>query len=497
MEKPGGSSPNSSSCVTTDNDTMPDLGQGRMHQLHGHITGVNWRPALFAEDVPHSHVCGLCQMIPKSTVLLPCSHLLCELCHRASAQDGSAMCPLDHELFTEDECHIIPMPIRKANSLKMHCWNDALGCDFVDTMEAVLRHYEDDCIFHALECPQCGMSVLHKDLPAHCLTGCLATSSPAVTEQVPSQDNMLTVHDVNSALQELKALLRDPCQELLPAFQSQINELAEYVKNQNAQLQEIERRLQQSEQSLKSEMNEISGNVSATFRADLRSQQDALNCLLQAGSAARAPIATAEAGVTETPLPWCQEKKLILRKLELFVHQASMATEELRQCVKSSVHNMSVFCRRVGPSFCPIMDTTLSVPSQGSDDTERVNYLLTVTNANALFEFSGPLRRFATVTQWHRRDTYFILYLSAGRFRGEDQLCLSLICGGFLETSCLSSAAFTVTAMHAEESKNLVMRKFLSGFPFPGHRFLMKLADLEPEGFITDGQLKIIVVING
>ncbi|XP_077496202.1 uncharacterized protein LOC144107091 [Amblyomma americanum] len=476
---------------------MPGPGQQKMHRLHGHVAGVNWRPTLFAEDVPHLHVCDLCQMIPKSTVLLPCSHLLCELCHRAIAQTGSTICPLDREPFAEDECHIIPVPNRKANSLKVHCWNSTQGCEFIGTMEAVLRHYEDNCTFHALECPRCGMSVLHKDLPDHYLTGCLVNSSLTVTEHVSSQDNVLTIQDVSRALRELKTLLRDPYREFLPSFQSQINELAECVKHQSAQIQEIERKLEQSEQSLKEEMNGIAGNMSMTIKADLRCQQDAFTSVLQRSLATTEPVAAADARATQISLPWCHEKQLILRKLELFVHQASMSIEELRQCVKHNVRRATAFCKRVGPSFCHVMDNALSMPHQGREDSVvEVSYLLTITNADVLFESSGPLRKFATVIQWHRRDTYFILYLLAGKSRGDDQLCLSLKCGGFLETSCLSSAAFTMTVMHGEESKNLVMRKFLLGSPFLGHRFLTNLSDLKSGGFVTAGELKIVVVIS-
>ncbi|XP_077495133.1 TNF receptor-associated factor 6-B-like [Amblyomma americanum] len=134
---------------------MPDRGMAGRHLLRGHVGGVNWRPTRFAEVVPPWNVCGLCLVIPKRTVQLPCSHILCECCLGASRLEGVTMCPLDREPFEEDECHRIPIPARKANNLKAHCWNEEHGCEFVGTMEAVLRHYEEECTFQTIECRRC------------------------------------------------------------------------------------------------------------------------------------------------------------------------------------------------------------------------------------------------------------------------------------------------------------------------------------------------------
>ncbi|KAK8762788.1 hypothetical protein V5799_025944 [Amblyomma americanum] len=146
------------------------------------------------------------------------------------------MCPLDREPFEEDECHRIPIPARKANNLKAHCWNEEHGCEFVGTMEAVLRHYEEECTFQTIECRRCAERVLHKDLAVHYLGGCLPDTPSASTEQPSTQGSVLTVHDVSTALEDLKVLLKDPYHEQLPAIQSQINELVEHTRSEQAEL---------------------------------------------------------------------------------------------------------------------------------------------------------------------------------------------------------------------------------------------------------------------
>ncbi|KAL1470589.1 hypothetical protein MTO96_004542 [Rhipicephalus appendiculatus] len=92
----------------------------RVHRFRDHpIAGVNWRPTRLVAELPSSRVCGLCRMIPKRTVLLPCGHFLCEWCHAASSEGGSGFCPLDEEPFVEAECSGYNLRIGPANALQV------------------------------------------------------------------------------------------------------------------------------------------------------------------------------------------------------------------------------------------------------------------------------------------------------------------------------------------------------------------------------------------
>ncbi|KAH7974887.1 hypothetical protein HPB49_020822 [Dermacentor silvarum] len=195
------------------NVAMADQGRrAKLLRIVGHdAVGVNWTSTRLAENVPQSRICSLCGVFPRSKVVLPCSHFLCELCLRASVQDGGCLCPLDREPFGEEECETIRLPAKKANSLKAHWWNEAQGCGFTDTVESVLRHYEKDCIFHAVECRHCEERILQRNLPAHCLSSCTV---PAGTKQPTPHDSHLTVHELNASLAELKVNIRDSYAEL-------------------------------------------------------------------------------------------------------------------------------------------------------------------------------------------------------------------------------------------------------------------------------------------
>nr|XP_037289870.1 uncharacterized protein LOC119184589 [Rhipicephalus microplus] len=211
---------------------MPDL--GRVHRFRDHaVAGVNWRPTRFVDDVPSQLVCDLCRMIPKRMLALPCAHTLCQSCHAANYSGGC--CPLDQEPFEETKLFVLDFPTTKFNALKVHCWNEAHGCQYEGAVEDMLRHYENECAFHTVECMRCGEEVLHRELSTHYVAGCSTPASPALTENISSESRALTVRDVTAALEELKALLRDANHEqLLLGIQGRLNELTDHIRSRDS-----------------------------------------------------------------------------------------------------------------------------------------------------------------------------------------------------------------------------------------------------------------------
>ncbi|XP_049275987.1 uncharacterized protein LOC119406280 [Rhipicephalus sanguineus] len=174
-------------------------------------------------------------MIPKRTVFLPCSHVLCQSCLAANSQGCGGRCPLDQEPFEEAECASFDLPTRTANALKVHCWNEAHGCEFEGTMEVMLRHYENECTFHTVECLRCGKQVLHRALSTHYVAELCAPVSVAGTKNSSSESGALTLEGITGALQELETLLRnDKHNKLLSAIQCAMNEMFEQIGNQES-----------------------------------------------------------------------------------------------------------------------------------------------------------------------------------------------------------------------------------------------------------------------
>ncbi|XP_049267269.1 TNF receptor-associated factor 3-like, partial [Rhipicephalus sanguineus] len=220
---------------------MPDL--RRVHRFCDHpIAGVNWRPTRFVDEVPTPGVCGLCHMIPKRIVLLPCLHTLCESCQAAISQGTGGWCALDQEPYEEAECVGYDFPTRKVNALKVYCWNHTQGCEYEGAMKDMLRHFENECTFHSVECIRCGEAVLHRELATHYVAGCSVGVSSAHIENRSLESRALTLQDVKNALEEVKILLRDANHDhVLPVIQSHLNELTEQVRNQESRLAQITR----------------------------------------------------------------------------------------------------------------------------------------------------------------------------------------------------------------------------------------------------------------
>ncbi|KAH7977078.1 hypothetical protein HPB51_027059 [Rhipicephalus microplus] len=264
---------------------MPD--SGRVHRFRDHaVAGVNWRATKFVDEVPSSRVCALCRMIPKRTVLLPCSHALCQPCHVASCQGASGRCPLDQKPFDGAECVTYDLPAKKAAAMKVRCWNEAHGCQFEGAVEDMLGHFEEDCAFQPVECLRCGEAVLHSDLPSHYVAGCSASVPPAGTVNPSPESTALLLQEVCATLEQLKALVKYANQEhILPVVQSQMNELAEQVRNQERRLAEMTREVGASvaqivhevgvsEGNIKAEIVQAAATISSTTSEDLPSRRN-------------------------------------------------------------------------------------------------------------------------------------------------------------------------------------------------------------------------------
>lgn len=167
------------------------------------------------DDVPYYHTCSLCKVIPKRTLLLPCSHVLCESCHKGSLQEEeeegctSGVCPLDQEPFHVRQCARVKMSVTKASSLQAYCWNQEQGCEFVGTLQDVLVHCEEECAFHAVACPRCGESVLHPDLPAHYRAGCGDSSANEDVERLSADGDGAASENGGFSLEDVMALLSE------------------------------------------------------------------------------------------------------------------------------------------------------------------------------------------------------------------------------------------------------------------------------------------------
>ncbi|XP_072140424.1 uncharacterized protein [Dermacentor andersoni] len=452
---------------------MPDHGQGRVHRFRDHVVaGVNWRPTRFVDEFPSSRVCGLCRTIPKRTVLLPCGHILCQTCNAASLEGGVGQCPLDQVQFEEVEGVGYEFPTRIANTLKVYCWNEENGCEYTGTMDRVLEHYENECTFHTVECLRCGEGVQHKDLVKHYLAGCTARVYSAITQYPSSEPTALTLEDVNAAFEELKAVLGDANDgRLLPVILSELNELTQQVRRRESRFACITGEIGASECNSRGDAAEMSATIST---------------------------ATSEAS-TSSSRSSHSEKALILRKLEYLAVRSLSTLEHLRQT--SAQPDSSGVIAHCEPSYPEIR----RFDSARITDLRDVFYDLTLQNCDEIIQWQGPRKKFAEITVWHMRDTYFTIAVWRHRNHESCDLTVKIEFNGMLVDSRCWPPFWSMMLFDDEGRRGRSLtscgtlcccRRYDDSVVHFHLEFRTDIASLENDGYIRDGKIMFVLLLS-
>ncbi|XP_077496336.1 uncharacterized protein LOC144107203 [Amblyomma americanum] len=397
---------------------MPHTRGRRLLQLSaGGVGGVKWRPIRLAVDTLHPYACSLCGVIPSSTTLLPCAHALCEICKSGSGRDGvGGVCPLDRERFDDEECGEIVFPANRVTSLKAYCWNQDHGCPFLGTLPEVLRHYEDECAFHAIQCPRCGDSVPRADLAHHYGAGCPGNVTLTADDHLAPLNGVFGLHDVNAALEEFKATLRASFQDQVPSLQSQVNKLSEEVRNLHATLRDTDE----------------------TFRQMSREEN----------------------WDRGTRMPWNLEQKHILRRLDVLASESLACLQHAPQTptphVTCPIIRLSYAIRKGLLGI--LAGTSLCWEGDRQDGRESAIYSFVATNTRQSFNSVSDVRYVvAEVTQFHRKDLYFTMELVTDKEK--DRLEISFRFGSTLKSASLLPSVVVDVVLQNESQKIYRMRK--------------------------------------
>ncbi|XP_065311305.1 uncharacterized protein [Dermacentor albipictus] len=396
---------------------MPDRGCLALHRVCDSVSGVNWRPTRFVDELTLNHyACCVCQVIPSTTVLLPCSHALCEQCQRGSVvQDGGSVCPLDGEPFREDECQKLQLPERKKQKLKAHCWNEAHGCDFVGPLAALLGHFEAECAFHTSPCQRCGENVSNAKLAAHYIDGCSTNNlSPATLVESSTRGEAAAsssaTGDVTATAQGIEGKTEYRYEDEIPALQSQVNELTEAARTQGAQLQELNGTLALSLETLNASVVAAAAKFSDAIGEASQLHQRILASREEESSRAHEAEATASASCPCGKPPRWNEATDILQNTEVLAAQSLWCLQRLLNkdhetadipAARSSVVSQS---REKRTSF---RESTCTLRCANANE---IVYLVVISHANELGRFNNDT---VTCRLRHRnawcRVTYGIL----------------------------------------------------------------------------------------
>lgn len=189
--------------------------------LVGYSKALDWRPLEFEDPFPRNRLCNLCGAIPRCTILLPCSHAVCNMCYEAAAE--KRMCLIDKKKFHPEDAQRLLLPVHELRTRKVRCWNACHGCQFVGSVDGLRDHFQKNCLFHAVTCSNCDLSVLRTDLGSH-----LDTKYHSDVRKKSSSDASFPVYDddklgIKKALEDLKS-------EQL-ALKTSVDQLTELIKS--------------------------------------------------------------------------------------------------------------------------------------------------------------------------------------------------------------------------------------------------------------------------
>ncbi|KAL1470600.1 hypothetical protein MTO96_004552 [Rhipicephalus appendiculatus] len=381
---------------------MPD--PRRLYRFRDHaVSGVNWRPTRFVDEGT-----------PKEAV---------DFVHWTTSRSK------------EFNVSAMNYPPRRANALKVYCWNEAKGCKSEGTMEDMLRHYENECTFHTVECLRCGDEVLHRELATHYVARCSAADSLAGTEKISSESGTVTFQDVMGALEEVKALWRDAnCEQLLLLeIQTRMNELVELIRNR------------ESRPTVKTEVLA----VPSTSKID-QVAAPSPSTSLQEGTSKQ--NSTEQASSSSTT-PSCSQETLMARQLEPLVDLPKEVLQAMRKTSWEDYPRHAVtYCIRNLDCHLELMRPLSTFKWRELLRTWK--YVLTLANIPDVSPIGKT--KLADITVLHSRDAYFTVKV----YFSNHQIFVVITFHGMCGDPRCSAPVYVVRAYDARKGEIVLMRNY-------------------------------------
>ncbi|KAL3244955.1 hypothetical protein MRX96_018434 [Rhipicephalus microplus] len=285
----------------------------------------------------------------------------------------------------------------------------------------MLRHYENECTFHAVECSRCGEAVLHKELATHRAAGCSTSVSSSRAENMSSEARALTLQDVRNALEEVKALLRQPNHDqALPTIQSQMNELKEQVASRHFRLAETT-----GEAAATAETVKHAVRASSTVLQEPTSQQNCGGEASTSSSALRPP-----------------EK--ISQRLEICRDMLPHILERMRKTTTQYYSQYLVECIWPHESTYHISPTCERLPTRSWRQLRgTVKYIVNIDFSKS--KYFREHRIIWNVTVLHTADSYFSIALKEVILSNERTLCADIDFVGMMVGSRCPAPRFGIS----------------------------------------------------
>lgn len=137
------------------------------HTLTGFDDFLERRRFAFVEPIPATRVCGICSLVPSRSVLLPCGHVLCQLCKGQIGNEAMCpQCPSDGLVFSDEDVVTLNFSQCDVEKRRVLCVAGGPKCGFTGTL-LELRGHLAHCDRDEATCPKCQRFVVRNVFVDH------------------------------------------------------------------------------------------------------------------------------------------------------------------------------------------------------------------------------------------------------------------------------------------------------------------------------------------
>ncbi|XP_077497647.1 uncharacterized protein LOC144108244 [Amblyomma americanum] len=170
---------------------------GTEYTLTGFENYPERQRVVFVEPLPGTRVCDVCGVVPSRSLLLPCGHVLCQVC-KDQIPKGDGKCPLDGMEFAEDDIAQITFKQSHLEQLRAFCVAGGSSCSFRGKL-CDLKDHLASCCGDKVRCAKCQQSVVRSVAVDH-YRECSADTPPR---------NCVSVKGVSSAIVKIGDIKKD------------------------------------------------------------------------------------------------------------------------------------------------------------------------------------------------------------------------------------------------------------------------------------------------
>lgn len=136
------------------------------YTLTGFSDFLERRCIAFAEPMATTRVCGVCGLVPYSSLLLPCGHVLCQLCKDQNETETDC-CPFDGRKFTDADSVLLTFKQSDLVQHRVFCVAGGQECSFAGKLSE-LRDHLVKCDRDLVKCAKCRQRLIRTVAVDHC-----------------------------------------------------------------------------------------------------------------------------------------------------------------------------------------------------------------------------------------------------------------------------------------------------------------------------------------